>query len=52
MMTFVFLLIFGGLVIGFAVWVMAFGGLKRRGQSGVSEVQKQPVKESRAPGLD
>ncbi len=52
MLTVVFLVIFGGLVVGFGIWAVAFGGMKRRGQSGMSEVNKSQVKESRAPGLD
>ena len=52
MLTVVFLVIFGGLVVGFMIWVMAFGGMKRRGQSGAGELNKQSPKESRAPGLD
>lgn len=52
MLTVVFLVIFGGLVVGFGIWVFAFGGMKRKGQSGEGEVNKQTVKENRASGLD
>jgi len=52
MLTIVFLVIFGGLIVGFLVWVLGFGGMKRRGQSGESEVKKEPVKQGRASGLD
>ncbi len=52
MLTVVFLVIFGGLVVGFGIWVMAYGGMKRRGKSGIGEVRKEPVKEGRASGLD
>ena len=52
MLTIVLLIIFGGLIVGFAIWAVAFGGMKRRGQSGTGEMEKQPVKEGRASGLD
>ncbi len=52
MITIISLVIFGGIVVGFAIWAVAFGGMKRRGQSGIGETQKQPPKEGRAPGLD
>ncbi len=52
MLTIVFMVIFGGLIVGFGVWVVAFGGMKRRGQSGTGEMEKRPVQQDRASGLD
>ncbi len=50
MITGVLLLLFGVVILGFVVWVFAFGGQKRRGQSAETEVQKRPPSQGRASG--
>ena len=54
MITFIFILGAAIIVIGFVVWVVSFGGMKRRGQSGQAEVTAAQVKPAggRASGLD
>ena len=38
MLTIVMVLIFGSLLVGFMIYKSAFGGMKRKGQSGEAEV--------------
>jgi len=52
MLTIIFLVIFGGIVVGFGIWVAMFGGMKRRGKSGEAELKKRPAEEGRASGPD
>jgi len=52
MLTIIFLVIFGGIVVGFGIWVALFGGMKRRGKSGEAELKKRPAEEGRASGPD
>ncbi len=52
MLTIIGVVIFGGLIVGFAIWAVAFGGMKRRGQSGTGQMEKRATKEGRASGLD
>lgn len=50
MITIIFVLVFGGLLVGFMIYKSAFGGLKRKGQSGEAEVNamRNPPKVGRA----
>ena len=45
MVTIVFLSSLGIIVVGFVLWVLAFGGMKRRGQSSQAEVNAQQMNE-------
>ena len=38
MLTIIMVLVFGGLLVGFMIYKSAFGGMKRKGQSGEAEV--------------
>ena len=50
MLTIIFLVVFGVIVVGFMIWVMAFGGKKRMKQGQGAELQTP--KQGRASGLD
>lgn len=38
MVTIILVLVFGALLVGFMIYKSAFGGMKRKGQSGEAEV--------------
>ena len=58
MLTVIFIVVFGVIVVGFGVWGVGFGGMKRRGQSGTAELNKAPKRrgglraELRGPGTE
>ena len=43
MVTIIFVSVIGVIIVGFVLWVMAFGGMKRRGQSPQTEVNAQQM---------
>ena len=43
MVTIIFVSVVGVILVGFVLWVLAFGGMKRRGQSAQTEVNAQQM---------
>ena len=43
MVTIIFVGVIGVLIVGFVLWVLAFGGMKRRGQSPQTDVNAQEM---------
>ena len=51
MLTIIFVGVIGAILVGFLLWVVAFDGMKRRGQSSQSEVNAQQMGASRKPNV-
>ena len=45
MVTIIFVSVVGIILVGFVVWVVGFGGTKRRGQAAQTEVNAQQMNE-------